>query len=62
VKKPKPLIVSNNGENKIMIVVNWHPDPDGGPAIHDYTASLLPGQKIDLSMFGIVLEEDSEVL
>ena len=37
------MVVYNKGKKKIMIVVNWEPDPKGGPAILNETISLLPG-------------------
>lgn len=47
------MIVENTGKNRIMIVVDWHADPLGGPAIIDTTISVQPGEKLDLSYIGL---------
>lgn len=53
------MIVENTGKNRIMIVVDWHADPLGAPAIIDSTISVQPGDKLDLSNIGLTLVKDS---
>lgn len=50
------MIATNKGKLPIMIAVAWHSDPKGGPAVIDQTISLMPNEKIDLSILGIEID------
>lgn len=43
----------NHTDNPIVIVAKWHADPLGGPAIHDTTIMILPGDGINISILGL---------
>jgi hypothetical protein len=54
------MIVYNHNpkdSKPIIIISSWHPDPFGGPAIHDTTYMIAPGGGIDLDILGFKPEK-----
>lgn len=51
------MIVYNRKQNPIMIVSQWHQDPEGGPSHPETTYSVGPGEGIDLTILGLEPKE-----
>ena len=51
----------NNGESPVFIVAKWSTDKAGGPAIHEMTYCVEPGQGIDLSILGFSRKKEKDV-
>ncbi len=55
-------IYYNNTDKPIFIVLDWHADPAGGPAIRDLQICIAPGHSIDFTSIGFcrVYDENKE--
>jgi len=49
-KKKTSDVYWNYSSNTVFIIIEWSPDPNGGPAIQDQTFCIKPFDGIDLKV------------